>query len=190
MSIDKTWHLANSEDEIKITEFELQLWRVYYGFLRWQEECEKVANGDQLSCDELAILHIIRMKDRPKSIYDIGRLLNRDDHFTINYNLRKLLEMGLISKQSSPSNKKQQVYLITEKGIKNTDAYTKTRGTVLIKEFSEALKRTNIEGVTQGLITLKNVYDEALRLVSSYQTSDVESNNKKTKEKKTTKRDT
>ncbi len=38
--IDKTWHLAETESEIEVTEFELLLWRVFYAFIRWQEDCQ------------------------------------------------------------------------------------------------------------------------------------------------------
>src|SRR5947207_1990398 len=98
--LDKTWHLAENEAEIKVTEFELQLWRVFYGFLRWQEKCENIANGTDLTGNELAILHVVRMKNRPKAINDIMRLLNRDDTFNIHYSIRKLIKMGLIKKVS------------------------------------------------------------------------------------------
>lgn len=171
MTIDKRWHLADSEEEIKITEFELQLWRVHYGFMRWQEECEKIANSYELSSDELAVLHIIRMKDRPKTIAEIGRLLNRDNHFGINYNINKLLKLDLIEKLQTAS-KKQYQYTVTEKGLKNTNAYTLARRSVLIHEFVKDLKNINLEEITHGLMKLKAIYEEAVRVASSYNPSE------------------
>ena len=47
--VDMTWHLAKNEEEAKLTDFEFQLWRVFYGFTRWQEGCEKVANQTDLT---------------------------------------------------------------------------------------------------------------------------------------------
>ena len=99
--IDKTWHLAKTEEETRLTDFEFHLWRVFYGFMRWQEGCEKVANQTDLTGSELSILHIIRMKDRPKTLNELMRLLNRDDNFNINYSLKKLIKNGLIQKISS-----------------------------------------------------------------------------------------
>jgi predicted MarR family transcription regulator len=171
MSLDKSWHLASTEDEIKITEFELQLWRVYYGFMRWQEECEKMANGDELSSDELAVLHVIRMKDRPKTIADIGRLLNRDNPFSINYNINKLHKMGLVEKLETAT-KKQYQYRVTDKGRKNTDDYTAARQSILFNEFSKDLKDIDLEKVTNGLMKLKSIYEEAVRVASTYKPSD------------------
>lgn len=166
--IDKTWHLAQNSDEIKITEFELQLWRVFYGFLRWQERCEKSVNGLDLTGNELAVLHIIRMKDKPKSLYDIGRLLNRDDTFNIHYSIRKLLKMGLIEKvQSVPGDRKTFAYQATEAGIKNTDSYTEVRRSILIEMFSRE-PGLKLEELERNLAKIKAIYDDADRAVASY----------------------
>lgn len=168
MSLDKTWHLATSDEEIKITEFELLLWRVTAAFFRWQEECEKVANGNEFSADELAVLHVIRMKDRPKTIAEIGRLLNRDSFFNINYNIAKLIKQGLVKKLTTGS-KKQHQYIVTEEGKNNTENYTETRRSILINEFKKDLNALNLKEITNGLMRLKSIYEEGVRMASSYQ---------------------
>jgi predicted MarR family transcription regulator len=169
-TLDKSWHLAQGENGIQVAEFELQLWRVFFGFLRWQEECNRSVNGIDLTGNELAVLHIVRMKERPKTIYDIGRLLNRDDTFNIHYSLRKLLKIGLIEKaKSAQSGKKTYAYQITEAGIKNTDAYAEMRNNILIKMFNEEAN-LNLNEVTKSLTKIKAIYDEADRDVASYST--------------------
>lgn len=165
MVIDKTWHLAETEEEIKVTEFELQLWRIFYGFIRWQEECEKTANNTDLTGNELAVLHVIRMKNRPKTISDIGRLLNRDDTFNIKYSLRKLVKKKLI--QSTVGSKRASSYQITEEGIKNTDSYTATRRNILIELFVKN-HDLDLEDLAEKLAKFKGIYDEAVRAVASY----------------------
>lgn len=167
MTLNKTWHLANTQEEINLTEFELQLWRVYYGFIQWQEECSHVANNEQLSADELAVLHVIRMKDRPKTIADIGRLLNRDNFFSINYNIKKLIKLGLV-KKTGKGNKKQYQYIVTNKGKLSTDNYTKARKNILIDEFRKDLNNINLAEITNGLMRLKGIYEEGMRIASSY----------------------
>lgn len=170
-NLDKTWHLAENDDEIKVADFELQLWRVFYGFLRWQEGCERSANGTDLTGNELAVLHIIRMKDRPKSIYDIGRLLNRDDTFNIQYSIRKLLKMGLIEKCKT-SSQKILAYQITEAGIRNTDIYTQARKSILIDIFIKE-SDLNLTEMTKTLTKLKAIYDEADRTAASYKSPEM-----------------
>jgi predicted MarR family transcription regulator len=174
MSIDKTWHLSNSEEEMKLTEFELQLWRVYFGFLRWQQLCEVAANKEELSADELSILHVIRMRDQPKAIADIGMLLNRMDYFNINYTINKLIKRGFIQKENPNSKQKQKKYITTEKGKLCTDEYSKVRRSI-IKEFSDDLSKINFQQMTEGLNKMKGIYDEATRVVSSYYKAEEES---------------
>ena len=63
--LDKTWHLADDNEAVMVTEFEFQLWRVFYSFLKWQEDCQYIGN-EPLTGYELALLHIVRMKERQK----------------------------------------------------------------------------------------------------------------------------
>ena len=166
--IDKTWHLAQTEDEIKVTEFELNFWRVFNGFLRWQEECERYANNSRLTASEISILHIIRMKERPKSINDIGRILNRSDNFNIQYSIRKLTKMGLVKKiESSPQHKRSAAYQITDKGLKNTDNLAAMRKKILMSRFI-GNSESNLEDMTKTIIRLKAIYDEAEQTAASY----------------------
>jgi predicted MarR family transcription regulator len=167
--LDRTWHLAKSDDEINLTELELQLWRVFSGFLRWQQECERNVNGTNLTGYDLSVLHIIRMKDRPKTIIDVARLLNRDDNFNIQYSIRKLLKMGLIEK-GKLENSKSSVYQVTPAGIKNTNDLASARKQILLEMF---IKNADFDlvDVANALGKLKTVYDEAEHAASSYVSS-------------------
>ncbi len=172
MSIDKTWHLSTSQEETNLTEFELQLWRVYFGFVRWQQQCELSSSKIDLSADELAILHIVRMRDQPKSNADIGILLNRIDYFNINYTINKLVKKGFIQKENPKSKQKQNRYVVTEKGRKNTDAYSEARKSIL-NEFSSYMSEMNLDDVAKSLMKMKNFYDEATRVAASYKPKEV-----------------
>lgn len=170
VKLDKSWHLAQGEFEVEVTEFELQLWRVFFGFIRWQQQCETSVNTTDLNANELAVLHIIRMKEKPKTIYDIGRLLNRDDTFNIHYNVKKLLKMGLIEKTKFAQGGKRTVaYQVTPAGIENTDAYTEVRQNILI-DMMRNENDLNLPKITKILSKLKAIYDEADRAVTSYAT--------------------
>lgn len=159
-----TWHLAGNESEMKVTDFELQLWRVFYGFQRWQEECERNANGNILSSNELAILHIIRMKNRPKTLTDIERLLNRNDTHNIRYSINKLLKLGFIKKTQSAYSGKNYYFEITEEGKKDTDNYSRMRKFILINMFKES--GLDFDEMAKNLTKIKAIYDEADRAVA------------------------
>lgn len=165
--LDRQWHLAQTEEELKVTDFEIQLWRVFFGFLRWQQECERNVNGTNLLGQDLSVLHVIRMKDRPKSITDIARLLNRDDTFNIQYSVRKLTKMGLIQ-SAKISGSKSVAYQMTSEGIKNTDNLAQARKKILIEMFINNNDDLDLEIATKTLSKLKSIYDAAEHAAASH----------------------
>lgn len=167
MSDNKTWHLATDEKELEFTDIELRLWRTHYGFIRWQEKCEKLANGIDLSYDELAVLHVIGMMEIPKTVYDIGLILNRDDIHNIQYNIKKLLKNGFIDKEVSSKHKKQYQYFLTAKGLNDISRYTKLRKQILMKAFLQTRKEFSVPK-SDELDNLRKLYDEASVAVSLY----------------------
>jgi predicted MarR family transcription regulator len=167
-NVDKNLHLSQTNEEINITEFELQLWRVFNGFIRWVEECERNVNNTDLDGYEMSILHVIRMKDRPKSINDINRILNRTDTFNVQYSIKKLLKLGLIKKDRATLPRKRHItYCITENGIKNTEIYSFARRQILIDLF---LKHDNLAlgEIVKTFATINRIYSEAEQAAASY----------------------
>ena len=77
--LDRTSHLALDPAGVVVTEFEFAVWRFSSAFVRWQGDCMACATPSGLSGQDAAILHVIRMRDMPKTLSEIGRLLNRDD---------------------------------------------------------------------------------------------------------------
>ena len=163
--LNKAWHLAETEVEQVITEFELLLWRVSFGFERWQEDCEKYINQRELSASELSILHIIRMNERSKTVYDIARLLNREDQFNIQYVIKKLIKLGLVEKVVDPS-KKVLSYQVTAEGVRDTNAYTKARRAILIDIYKKEASSLSLDKLSSVLAKLRAIYDEAAREVA------------------------
>ncbi len=164
--IDSTWHLAQTEPEMRLASFELELWRLFQGFLRWQEDCERCFNSYGLSGNDISVLHLIRARNNPKTIYDVARILNREDMYNLQYSVKKLERLGLIEKTVTKS-KKMTTYAITEKGITDTDVFTTAKRNILVDLFK---KQTDlkIEEVTAVLVKLKTMYDEAGQIAASY----------------------
>ena len=99
--LDRGWHLARTPLEIDVTEVEYALMRSYEAFGHWQAECLATVIEFSASGPENALLHIIRMNDRPKSIKDLARLANREDIPNMQYSLRKLIGAGLVVRNGS-----------------------------------------------------------------------------------------
>ena len=165
--LENKWHLAQDTEDAKVTDFELQLWRLYNGFIRWQEQCEQVLNATNLTGNDLSVLHIIRMKNKAKTAYEISWLLNRDDSFGIAYSIKKLLKMNFIAKTKSSDGKRNIRYEITENGIKNTDLYTKIRKQILVSIFNKE-DNVNLEEITKALALVKSMYDEATHTMLAF----------------------
>jgi predicted MarR family transcription regulator len=158
-ALEQKSHLAQTEEERKVFDLELQLWRTFYGFLRWQQECERNTNGTNLTGPDLSVLHVIRMRDRPKSIAEIARLLNRDDDFNIQYSIRKLLKMKLIQKVRV-HNSRSVAYQVTQDGTKNTTNFANTKKKILVEKFIKD-PELQIEQTTYAMTKLKSIYEEA-----------------------------
>lgn len=173
----RSWHLAKTEMEFQITEFEWSLIRFFESFSRFV-----LANGIvtitanvDLKYQEHVILHVIRMQERPKSSAMIARLMNRDDIPNIQYSLRKLEAAGLIEKQKD-NNSKTYSYVASELGVKLTDEYYKVREEILIKRLGEISEvEEKFERGARFLSLLTGIYEEAARdaVTISPQTVDV-----------------
>lgn len=165
--LDYRWHLAESPVEVDTTELEFALMRAFEGFGRWQSECLASVSDVAAAGPENALLHIIRMNDRPKTIKDLARLTNRDDIPNIQYSLRKLLAADLVSR--SGSGRSGVTYQVTEAGRQITDEYGAVRRRLLIAAiddlpgFAERLAEA-----TRTLNLLTGIYAEASRVAATH----------------------
>jgi predicted MarR family transcription regulator len=172
--LDKSWHLAENETELKLTEFEFLLWRVFFGFTRWQEDCQSCVDGStDLMPHDIAILHVIRMKDRPKTQYELCKLLDRDDLPNISYSIRKLVKLGLIEKSKKQSKGKVIAYQVTKAGLQNTENYKAVRKSILIKMFEDEFGEKDFSEVIKVLSTINNLYNEAGIVAASHKGSQI-----------------
>lgn len=166
-ALDYRWHLSIDDVEIAATELEFALMRTFEGFGRWQTECLACVSEIAASGPENALLHVIRMNDRAKTIKELARLTNRDDIPNIQYSLRKLLNAGLILKQGS--GRTGVTYEVTETGRTITEEYSKLRRKLLMEEiknipgFSERL-----EEASRTLNVLSGLYEEISRVAATY----------------------
>ncbi len=165
--LDYRWHLAQSAVEVDTTELEFALMRTFEGFGRWQSECLASVCDLAATGPENALLHIIRMNERPKSIKDLARLMNRDDVPNIQYSLRKLIGAGLVVRQGA--GRSGVTYEVTEDGRRVTDDYGALRRRLLIAAiagvpgFSDRLAEA-----TKALNLLSGIYEEIARVAATH----------------------
>ena len=164
---DPRWHLARKPGEVEFTELEFALMRTYEGFARWQAEC--LANVVDLAASgaENALLHIIRMNDRPKTIKDLARLTNRDDVPNIQYSLRKLIGAGLVLRKGS--GRAGVTYEVTPEGRRVTEDYGVLRRQLLIEAIESVPEMPRrLQEATRTLNLLCGIYEEVARVAATH----------------------
>jgi predicted MarR family transcription regulator len=166
-TLDKHWHLARTPLEIEVAELEYALMRSFEAFGRWQ--AESLANVSDLAASgpENALLHIIRMNDRPKSIHDLAYMANREDIPNIQYSLRKLIKGGFVERKGT--GRAGVTYEVTPLGKQVTDRYAEVRAALLIdaiKRMPELAQR--LEETTRTLELMTGLYAQAARAAATH----------------------
>lgn len=169
--LDKHWHLSTNEHEIALTEIEFSIFRSFAAFSRWMDDLAACCHSDDPLCSgmDFAVLNVIRMHDRAKSISEVGRLQNRDDISNLQYSVRKLTKVGLIEKVGLKGNKKGATYRATEKGIQATDLYARYRRQLLIP-LTQAISESDekMDQVAKVLSLLSGIYDQAACVAATH----------------------
>ncbi len=176
-TVDRRWHLARTPLEIDVAELEYALMRSFEAFGRWQAEC--LANVSDLAASgpENALLHIIRMHDRPKSIHDLAHMTNRDDVPNIQYSLRKLLKGGFIARKGS--GRAGVTYEVTPLGREVTDRYANVRAALLIDAVSNVPELARrLEDATRTLELMTGIYSQAARAAATHRRRPVDQANR------------
>ena len=125
-----SWHLARTETERRLSDFEFGLERLTQAYYRWKAACLAAVCDVPLTGDDVAVLNVVRMGDEPKRLSEIGQLLNRVDVPNLQYATRKLVRVGLIETEGS-SSRKETRYRATATGRSVTEAYAALRAATL-----------------------------------------------------------
>ncbi|MQQ99601.1 winged helix DNA-binding protein [Glaciimonas soli] len=167
---DLHWHLATTDHEIAVTEFEFCVLRMEEAFQRWQSECLAAGTAQEWSGFDNAVLHVLRMKDRPKSVTEIARVLNRDDLSALQYSLRKLQSQKLIEKEVSTKGLRRGVrYQVTEHGRKVTENFAENRRALLISLTSTmADSDEQLKNATRTMAFMTGIYEHAARIAATH----------------------
>jgi predicted MarR family transcription regulator len=124
------WHLARTETEQRLSDFEFRLERLAQAYYRWKAACLAAVCDVPLTGDDVAVLNVVRMGDEPKRLSEVGQLLNRVDVPNLQYAARKLVRAGLIETEGG-SSRKETRYRATATGHSVTEAYAALRAASL-----------------------------------------------------------
>jgi predicted MarR family transcription regulator len=165
--LDRHWHLARTTAEMDVAELEYALMRAFEAFGRWQAECLATVIDLTASGPENAMLHIIRMNDRPKTLKDIARLSNREDIPNMQYSLRKLIGAGLVERTGS--GRSGVTYTVTQAGRDVTDRYADIRASLLVKAVQSVPNLAHrLEQATETLDLMTGIYEQVARTAATH----------------------
>jgi len=164
MGLYQQTHLSR-QDETAFIEFEFALHHIVEAFGRWSTELHEHVSGQAMPAQDVSLLHIVRMKDTPKSATEIGKYLNRTDSANVLYGLRKLEKAGLIEK--SPGPPRETTYQVTVAGREITDLYAAKRRELLLSLIDRLSGSEDMfTGVNKTLWLMSGLYEQAARTVS------------------------
>jgi predicted MarR family transcription regulator len=115
-----------------LTRFELGLMRLYEAFGSWALELQKCVSGEQMSFQEVSLLHCVRLRGGTTTLAEMMIFLHRHDIAAINYSLRKLEAQKLIVRERG-SRRREVAYALTNLGRTVTDSYGQMRMQVLVR---------------------------------------------------------
>lgn len=159
-----SWHLARSDAERRLSDFEFALERLAQAYYRWKASCLAAVCEVPLTGDDVAVLNVIRMGDEPKRLAEVGQLLNRVDVPNLQYATRKLVRAGLIETEGSASRKETR-YRATARGRRITEDYAALRAQTLPPMFESITGWTEGCGaITAQLDQMAGLYTQGARV--------------------------
>lgn len=160
-----------SEKAAELSEVEYGLIVSWNAFGKWMvkamatavsEANFEVIIGTDLGVLDILCLHSVNHRERPKKLTEICFKLNIEDSHTVNYALKKLIKMKLLS---SEKHGKEVLYATTVSGADLCHRYQEVREACLVKGFAnfEGEKGVQMEDVARQLRFLSGLYDQAAR---------------------------
>ncbi len=157
-------HLVSAQ-AAELSEFEFGLNMAVNAYHRWIVRCMAAAGQDGLGALDVLVLHLVNHRKREKRLSDLCFLLNMEDSHVVNYALKKLARLDLVSANRRG---KETFHTTTEAGQAACQRYRQIRESCLIASHA-ALGQDNAEiGQAARLLrVLSGLYDQAARSAAS-----------------------
>ena len=158
-------HLAAGE-AAEMSQLEYALINAGNAFERWMVHCMTAAGVPNLSPLDVLVLHHTNHRGREKTLAGICLVLNVEDSHLVNYSLKKLRKLELVSARRRG---KESIYTTSEQGQALCKRYREIRETCLLDTLT-ALGGPSMEDLSQVALRLRalsGVYDQAARAATS-----------------------
>ncbi|MDZ7824206.1 MAG: winged helix DNA-binding protein [Ahrensia sp.] len=157
-------HLATAEGW-PLSEVEFGLTVVYNAFQKWIVRCATAAGQNELNALDVLVIHFVNHRGNEKRKTDICFLLNIEDAHTVNYTLKKLIGLGLVT---GIKRGKEIFYSTTEKGIKLCESYKNVREECLIPSLKTfGSDADELSHIAEMLRAITGLYEQASRAAAT-----------------------
>jgi predicted MarR family transcription regulator len=148
-----------------LTRLEMALLRVWEAFGLWATELHGSISAIPLSFQDLAILHVVRIRGGVRNLTEVLRFLNRTDVSNLQYSLKKLENAGLVNRTRGAT-KREAGYDLTPKGIALTDHYGELRHAMLVRLTRDVVDfDRQMDQAADVLEKLVGMYDQSTQAV-------------------------
>ncbi|MDY7578019.1 winged helix DNA-binding protein [Herbaspirillum sp. RTI4] len=157
-------HLASGRS-VELSEFEFGLIIATNAFNRWAVRCMAAAGVKDMTITDVLVLHHINHRAREKKLADIAFILNIEDTHVVNYSLKKLHGLGLVSTERKG---KEVLYSTNDAGQSLCKKYFEIREQVLVSGLSgDGTESFELAELARFLRQLSGLYEQAARSATS-----------------------
>ena len=157
-------HLASSSLPA-LSEMDFALTMANHAYQRWIVRGMAAAGAPGLSPLEVLVLHLVRHRERPKTLADICLVLNVEDTHLVNYALRKLEGQGLTR---TGRKGKEKTVTITAEGAALCQRYARIREALLVRSVRQlGFSAEEMSRLAALLRSLSGSYDQAARAAAA-----------------------
>jgi predicted MarR family transcription regulator len=148
-----------------LSELEFGVILLGHAFERWIVHCMAAAGVPDLSPLDVLVLHSVAHRERPKRLADICLVLSIEDTHLVNYSVKKLAALKLLTTGRRGNEK---TVSLTKRGETMVESYRKIREALLVKPFRGAGVEARVLSETAGLMrALSGHYDQAARAAAT-----------------------
>ncbi len=157
-------HLASGAMP-SLSEIEFALNITNNAYQRWMVRAAAASGFAGLAANDILVLHSVNHRDREKTLADLCLVLNIEDTHLVNYSIKKLENMGLVT---TGKRGKEKTARITGEGQHACERYREIREALLVESVkSLGLDEAEVSHIATVLRALSGQYEQAARSAAS-----------------------
>jgi predicted MarR family transcription regulator len=162
---DEHLHLVADTHAAALTRLEMGVLRAQEAFASWAVELSKHCAAGQLSFQDIALLHCVRLRGGTPTLSDMLIFLHRTDLAALQYAFRKLEKLGLVRRVRGAA-RREVAYEATDKGRSITNDYARRRHEILVRLVADIVDMDrSMHAAAAVLERMVGIYDQATQSV-------------------------